>query len=72
MAGLMVLTPIAAYALWWLLLRAERLFTQLEGRGQTAADVAGVAFLTLAAVIVFGTSAALLLEARRLISALPF
>jgi len=70
MIGLMVLTVVAAYALWSLLLRAERLYTHLEVNGQTAADVAGVAFLALAAVIVCGASAALLFEARRLIGAL--
>ena len=70
MVGLMVLTVVAAYTLWSLLLRAERLYTQLEGHGQGAADVAGVAFLALAAVIVCGASAALLFEARRLIGAL--
>jgi len=65
--GLMVLTLAAAYALWSLLLRAEQLYTQLEGHGQTAADVAGIAFLALAAMIVFGASAALLFEAHQLI-----
>jgi hypothetical protein len=70
MIGLMVLTLGAAHALWSWLLRAERLFTQLEGHGQTAADVAGVAFLALAAAIVLSASAALLLEARRLVSAI--
>jgi hypothetical protein len=70
MVGLMVLTVVVAYALWSLLLRAERLYTQLEVHGQTAADVAGVAFLALAAVIVCGASTALLFEARRLIGAL--
>jgi hypothetical protein len=65
MIGLMVVTVVAAYALC-----AERLYTQLEVHGQTAADVAGVAFLALAAVIVCGASAALLFEARRLIGAL--
>jgi multisubunit Na+/H+ antiporter MnhG subunit len=70
--GLMVLTLGAAYALWSLLLRAEQLYTQLEDHGQTAADVAGIAFLALAAVIVFGASAALLFETHRLISALFF
>ena len=68
MIGLMGLTLGAAYALWSLLLRAERVFTRLEGRGQTAADVAGVAFFALAAVIVFSASAALLFEARTLAS----
>jgi len=70
--GLMILTLASAYALWSLLLRAEQLYTQLEGHGQTAADIAGVAFLGLAAVIVLGAAAALLFEARRLISALFF
>jgi len=70
--GLMILTLASAYVLWSLLLRAEQLYTQLEGHGQTAADIAGVAFLGLAAVIVFGAAAALLFEARRLISALFF
>ena len=68
--GLMVLTLAAARILWSLLLRAERVFTRLEGHGQAAADVAGVAFLALAAVIVLSASAALLFEARRLLSAL--
>jgi hypothetical protein len=70
MIGVMALTLGAAYALWSLLLRAERVFTQLEGHGQTAADVAGVAFFALAAVIVVSASAALLFEARRLVSAI--
>jgi len=70
MIGLMALTLGAAHALWSLLLRAERVFTQLEGHGQTAADVAGVAFLAIAAVIVLSASAALLFEARRLVSAI--
>ena len=69
MIALMGLTLGAAYALWSLLLRAERVFTRLEGHGQAAADVAGVAFLALAAVIVLSASAALLFEARRLLSA---
>jgi len=68
--GLMVLTLAAARILWSLLLRAERVFTRLEGLGQAAADVAGVAFLALAAVIVLSASAALLFEARRLLSAI--
>ena len=68
--GLMVLTLAAARILWSLLLRAERVFTRLEGHGQAAADVAGVAFLALAAVIVLSASAALLFEARRLLSAI--
>lgn len=68
MIGLMALTLGAAHALWLLLLRAERVFTQLEGHGQTAADLAGVAFFALAAVIVLSASAALLFEARRLVS----
>jgi hypothetical protein len=66
----MVLTLAAARILWSLLLRAERVFTRLEGHGQAAADVAGVAFLALAAVIVLSASAALLFEARRLLSAI--
>ena len=70
MIALMGLTLGAAYALWSLLLRAERVFTRLEGHGQAAADVAGVAFLALAAVIVLSASAALLFEARRLLSAI--
>jgi multisubunit Na+/H+ antiporter MnhG subunit len=69
-AGLMVVTLTAAYLLWSLLLRAEQFYTQLEGHGQTAADVAGIAFLGLAALIVIGALAALLLEARQLLSAL--
>ena len=67
---LMVATPVAAYTLWSLLLRAEHLYTRLEGHGQTAADIAGVAFLALAATIVCGAVAALLVEARQLIGAL--
>lgn len=70
MIGLMALTLAAAHALWSLLLRAERVFTQLEGHGQTAADVAGVTFFALAAVIALSASAALLFEARRLVSAI--
>jgi hypothetical protein len=70
MIGLMLLTLGAAYALWSLLLRAERVFTQLEGHGQTAADIAGVTFFALAAVIVLSASVALLFEARRLVSAI--
>ena len=68
--GLMVLTLAAARILWSLLLRAERVFTRLEGHGQAAADVAGIAFFALAAVIVLSASAALLFEARRLLSAI--
>ena len=68
--GQMVVTLTAAYLLWALLLRAEQLYTQLEGHGQTAADIAGIAFLALAALIVIGALAALLLEARQLLSAL--
>lgn len=68
--GLMVLTLAAAYVLWSVLLRAEQRYAQLERRGQTAADIAGIAFLGLAAMIVGGASAALLLEARGLIHAL--
>jgi len=67
---LMVATLLAAYLLWSLLLRAEYLYTRLEGHGQTAADIAGVAFLGLTAVIVFGALAALRIEAGLLISAL--
>jgi hypothetical protein len=68
--GLMVLTLSAAFLLWSLLLRAEQLYTQLEGHGQTAADIAGIAFLALAALIVLGALAALLVEARQLLGAL--
>ena len=68
--GLMVLTLAAAYVLWSLLLRAEQRYAQLERPGQTAADIAGIAFLGLAATIVGGASAALLLETRGLIHAL--
>lgn len=67
---LMAGTLAAAYMLWWLLLRAEHLYARLEGHGQTAADIAGVAFLGLTAVIVVGALAALRIEARQLISAL--
>jgi hypothetical protein len=70
--GLMVLTLASAYVLWSLLLRAERLYTALEGHGQAAADIAGIAFLGLAAAIVLGTIAALLVEAHRLVGALLF
>jgi hypothetical protein len=41
--ALIVVTLVAAYLLWSLLLRAEHLYTRLEGHGQTAADIAGVA-----------------------------
>jgi hypothetical protein len=68
--GLMVITLTAAYALWSLLLRVEQRYTQLEGHGQAAADFAGIAFLGLAALIVLGALAALLLEARQLLSTL--
>jgi len=68
--ALMVATLVAAHLLWSLLLRAEHLYTRLEGHGGTAADIAGVAFLALAAVIVCGAVAALLLEARQLLGAL--
>jgi len=68
--GLMVLTLSAAFLLWSLLLRAEQLYTQLEGHGQTAADIAGIAFLALAALIVLGALAALRVEARQLLGAL--
>ena len=67
---LMLVTLAAAYVLWSLLLRAEHLYTRLEGHGGTAADIAGVAFLALAGAIVFGAVAALLFEARQLIGAL--
>ena len=67
---LIVVTLLAAYLLWSLLLRAEHLYTRLEGHGQTAADIAGVAFLGLAAVIVFGALAALRIEAGQLITAM--
>ena len=68
--GLMVVTLGAAFILWSLLLRAEQFYTQLEGHGQTAADLAGIAFLALAALIVLGALAALLVEARQLLGAL--
>ena len=67
---LIVVTLVAAYLLWTLLLRAEHLYARLEGHGQTAADIAGVAFLGLTAVIVFGALAALRLEVGQLVSAL--
>ena len=70
MVGLIVTTLASAYLLWSLLLHAEQRYAQLEGRGQTAADIAGIAFLGLAAMIVLGASTALLLEARGLINAL--
>jgi hypothetical protein len=70
MVGLIVITLASAYLLWSLLLRAEQRYAQLEGHGQTAADIAGIAFLALAGVIVLGASTALLLEARGLIHAL--
>ena len=69
---LMVVTLVAAYLLWSLLLRAEHLYTRVEGHGQTAADIAGIAFLGLTAVIVVGALAALRIEARQLISALLY
>jgi len=72
MLGLMALTLASAYVLWSLLLHAEQRYAQLEGHGQTAADIAGIAFLGLAALIVLGGLAALLLEARGLIRALFF
>ena len=53
--GLMVVTLGAAFLLWSLLLRAE---------------LAGIAFLALAALIVLGALAALLVEARQLLGAL--
>lgn len=71
-AVLMVATLVAAYMLWSLLLRAEHLYTRVEGHGQTAADIAGIAFLGLTAVIVVGALAALRIEARQLISALLY
>jgi len=70
--GLMALTLISAYLLWSLLLRAEQLYTRVEGHTQAAADIAGIAFLGIAAVIVGGATAALLLETRQLISTLFF
>ena len=70
MAGLIVITLASAYLLWSLLLRAEQRYAQLESHGQTAADIAGIAFLGLAGMIVLGASTALLLEARGLIHAL--
>jgi hypothetical protein len=68
--GLMALTLISAYLLWSLLLRAEQLYTRVEGHTQAAADIAGIAFLGIAAVILGGAAAALLLETRQLISTL--
>jgi hypothetical protein len=70
--GLMAFTLIAAHVLWSLLVRAERLYTRIEGHTQAAADIAGIAFLGIAAVIVGGAAAALLLETRQLISTLFF
>jgi hypothetical protein len=70
MVALMALTLGAAHLLWSLLLRAEQRYAHLERRGQTAADIAGITFLGLATVIVLGASAALVLEARRLIRVL--
>ena len=70
--GLIALTLISAYLLWSLLLRAEQLYTRVEGHTQAAADIAGIAFLGIAAVIVGGAVAALLLETRQLISTLFF
>jgi hypothetical protein len=70
MVGLIVSTLALAHLLWLLLLRAEQRYAQLEGHGQTAADIAGIAFLGLAGMIVLGASTALLLEARGLIHAL--
>jgi len=67
---LMIVTLVAAYLLWSLLLRAEHLYTRLEGHGRTAADIAGIAFLGLTAAIVIGAVAALRIEARQLIGAL--
>ena len=68
----MALTLISAYLLWSLLLRAEQLYTRVEGHTQAAADLAGIAFLGIAAVIVGGATAALLLETRQLVSTLFF
>ena len=70
--GLMALTLISAYLLWSLLLRAEQLYTRREAHTQAAADIAGIAFLGIATVIVGGATAALLLETRQLISTLFF
>jgi hypothetical protein len=70
MVGLIVTTLASAHLLWSLLLRAEQSYARVEGHGQTAADVAGIAFLGLAATIVLGASTALLLEARGLLHAL--
>jgi len=70
--GLMALTLISAYLLWSLLLRAEQLYTRVEGHTQAAADIAGIAFLGIAAVIVGGATAALLLLTRQLISTVFF
>ena len=67
---LIVVTLVAAHLLWSLLLRAEHLYARLEGHGQTAADIAGVAFLGFAALIVVGALAVLRIEARQLMSAL--
>ena len=72
MLVLMVVTLVAAYLLWSLLLRAEHLYTRLEGHGGTAADIAGVAFLALAAAIVIGTVGAFLFEARLLLGTLSY
>ena len=69
---LIVVTLVAAYLLWSLLLRAEQLYTRLEGPTPAAADIAGIAFLGIAAVIVGGSAAALLLETRQLIRTLFF
>jgi len=69
---LMVATLVAAYMLWSLLLRAEHLYARVEGHGQRAADIAGIAFLGLTAVIVIGALAVLRIEARQLISALLY
>jgi hypothetical protein len=70
--GLMALTLVSAYVLWSLLLRVEQLYTRLEGHTQAAADIAGIAFLGIAATIVCGSAAALLLETRQLIRTLFF
>lgn len=68
--GLMALTLISAHLLWSLLLHAEQLYTRVEGHTQAAADIAGIAFFGIAAVIVGGATTVLLLETRQLISTL--
>lgn len=67
MVGLIVLTLVAAYVLWSLLLSAEHLYTQFEPDGRVTAVIAGVVFGGLALAIVGGTAAALFFEMRRLI-----